>query len=93
MPPLPRIATPVTPATAKINAALAKVDASWRDFTKSCNDQVGATDADVERSNHVAMAGPGYFSVNIGYSYYCGGAHPEVGDIALTYESRIRAHR
>jgi hypothetical protein len=85
MPALPHIAAPITPATTKINAALAKVDTSWRAFLKDCHDQAGA-DFDMERSNQVAMRGPGYFAVTIGYSYDCGGAHPDGGSIALAYD-------
>ena len=85
LPALPRIAAPATPATARINAALAKEDASWRAFIKECHDQAGA-DFDLERSNQVAMSGPAYFSLTIGYSYDCGGAHPDGGTIALVYD-------
>jgi hypothetical protein len=85
MPALPRIAAPITPATTRINAALAKLDGRWRLFIRDCRDQAGA-DADVERTNQVAMRGPGYFSLTIGYSYSCGGAHPDGGTIALTYD-------
>jgi len=85
MPALPRITGALTPADARINAALSKVDASWTAFIKSCHDQAGA-DADVERSNQLAMSGPGYFAVTIGYSYDCGGAHPDGGSIALVYD-------
>ena len=58
---------------------------SWRAFIKDCHDQAGA-DADVERSNAVAMRGPGYVAVTIGYSYDCGGAHPDGGSVALAYD-------
>jgi len=85
IPALPRIAAPATPAIARINTALAKEDASWRAFIKDCRSQAGA-DFDMERSNQVAMAGPGYFAVTIGYSYDCGGAHPDGGAIALVYD-------
>jgi len=85
MPALPRITGALTPADARINTAFGKVDASWRAFIKSCHDQAGA-DADVERSNQLAMAGPGYFAVTLGYSYDCGGAHPDGGAIALVYD-------
>ena len=85
MPALPRIAGALTSADAKINTALAKEDASWRAFLKDCHDQAGAT-FDMERSNQVVMRGPGYFAVTIGYSYDCGGAHPDAGSIALVYD-------
>jgi len=85
MPALPRIGAPATPATTRINAALTKVDASWRAFVKDCHAQAGG-DFDMERSNQVAMAGPGYFAVTIGYSYDCGGAHPDGGAVALVYD-------
>ena len=85
MPALPRIAAPLTPATARINAVLTKEDASWRGFLKECHDQAGAN-FDMERSNQVAMAGPAYFALTIGYSYDCGGAHPDGGTIALVYD-------
>jgi len=85
MPALPHIAAPANPATARINAALTKVDASWRAFLRDCHQQAGK-DFDMERSNQVAMRGPGYFAVTIGYSYDCGGAHPDGGSIALVYD-------
>jgi len=85
LPALPRIAAPATPGAARINAALTKEDASWRAFIKECHDQAGA-DFDLERSNQVAMAGPAYFALTIGYSYDCGGAHPDGGTIALVYD-------
>ncbi len=85
LPALPRIAGPATPAAARINTALTKEDASWRAFIKECRDQAGPN-FDLERSNQVAMAGPAYFALTIGYSYDCGGAHPDAGTIALVYD-------
>jgi hypothetical protein len=85
MPALPRIAAPLTPASLRINTALAKADASWRGFIAACRQQAGA-DFDLERSNQVAMRGPRYLSLTIGYSYSCGGAHPDAGTIALVYD-------
>ncbi len=81
---LPRIAAPITPATTRINAALAKVDANWTAMIKDCRQQAGK-DFDMERTVDVAMRGPGYVSVAITYEYDCGGAHPDSGVIALTY--------
>ena len=52
------------------------IDASWRAFLKDCHQQAGKN-FDMERSNQVAMRGPGYVAVTIGYSYDCGGAHPD----------------
>jgi hypothetical protein len=85
MPALPRIASPITPATTRINAALAKEDSIWRAFLRDCRNQAGK-DFDMERSNQVAMRGPDYVAVTIGYSYDCGGAHPDGGAIALVYD-------
>jgi len=85
LPALPRIVDPATPATARINAALTKEDASWRAFIKECRDQAGAN-FDLERTGQVAMSGPAYFALTIGYSYDCGGAHPDGGTIALVYD-------
>jgi hypothetical protein len=81
---LPRIAAPITPATTRINAALAKVDSNWKGMIKDCHQQAGK-DFDMERTVDVAMRGPAYFSVAITYEYDCGGAHPDSGVIALTY--------
>ena len=81
---LPRIAAPITPATTRINAALAKVDANWKGMIKDCREQAGK-DFDMERTVDIAMRGPGYVSVAITYEYDCGGAHPDGGVIALTY--------
>ena len=81
---LPRIAAPVTPATTRINAALAKVDANWAAMIKDCRQQAGK-DFDMERTVEVPMRGPGYVSVAITYEYDCGGAHPDSGVIGLSY--------
>lgn len=76
---LPRIATPATPATTKINAALARLDKSWLAFRKQCG-------ADTGRSVNVTMRGPGYLSLVVNMDYYCGGAHPDNSSIALVYD-------
>src|SRR5579862_8722902 len=63
-PALPRIAAPAAPATARVNAALARLDAAWRAFLRDCASQPGgAGHAGTTRQVTVAMAGPTVLSV------------------------------
>jgi len=86
-PALPRIAEPKTAATARINAALDRMDRRWTAFAHGCHDDESAPDTDnVGRSVEVTARGPAYLSLVIRYDYSCGGAHPDGGAIALVYD-------
>jgi hypothetical protein len=86
-PALPRIAAPVTPAAAKINAALDRMDRRWVAFAHGCHDDESAPSSDAAgRSVEVTARGPAYLSLVIRYDYSCGGAHPDGGTIALVYD-------
>jgi hypothetical protein len=87
IPSLPRIASPATEASAKVNAALARADARWRTSAGVCRSVVPKpTDAEMERTTNVTMRGPGFFSVLDNQEYSCGGAHPDGASIALVYD-------
>ena len=70
---------------AKINKALDGDEARLRASIKECREQAGAR-ADWSRGVSVAMAGPGYLSLVARDNYDCGGAHPNVGTLALVYD-------
>ena len=80
----PRIAAPLTPATAKINAALARLDHRWSAFVREC--KAGGKDNSADRSVAVTMAGPRFLSVVARDEESCGGAHPDTSTLALVYD-------
>ena len=82
---LPRLAAPASPGAAKINAALARVDQSWRGFMRDCRSRAGAG-AYLTRSVRVTMAGPKVVSFLVTDEADCGGAHPSGGTMALAYD-------
>ena len=81
---LPRLAAAGAGAT-RINAALAKVDQSWRSFMRDCRSTAG-TNAYLTRSVRVTMAGPKVVSLLVTDEADCGGAHPSGGTMALAYD-------
>lgn len=86
-PSLQRIGAPATAATARINAALDRMDRRWVAFAHDCHDDESAPAADnAGRSVEVTARGPAYLSLVIRYDYSCGGAHPDGGTIALVYD-------
>ncbi|HUO91953.1 MAG TPA: hypothetical protein VMU22_03485 [Rhizomicrobium sp.] len=78
---LPRIVSPATPATARINAAFDKLDARWAEFMRGC-----PKGGETGRIVAVTMTGPQYFSVVVSDSEDCGGAHPDASTLALVYD-------
>jgi hypothetical protein len=84
---LPRIATPATPATVKINAALAQLDTRWRSFMRQCAAMPGgAGEVGTTRKVTVAMAGPSVLSLAVHEESSCGGAYPNAVDVAFAYD-------
>jgi len=81
---LPRIAAPSTAATARINAALARLDRSWAGYVRDC--LAGGKDNEASRRVEIAMRGPRYLAVLARDSEDCGGAHPDYSLTALTYD-------
>lgn len=81
---LPRIASPATPATARINAALGRLDRSWAGYVRDC--LAGGKDNEAGRHVDVSMRGPRYLSLQAWDEEDCGGAHPDNSLTALTYD-------
>ncbi len=73
------------PILARINKALDHLDAALVASLKECRLQAGKN-ADWSRGLSVAMAGPDYLSLVARDNYDCGGAHPNVGTLALVYD-------
>ena len=80
----PRIAVPQNAATAKINAALARLDRRWAGFVKDC--RAGGKDNEASRGVEITMGGPRYLAVVAHDDESCGGAHPDESRTALTYD-------
>ena len=86
---LPRIANPQDAAEARINVALARLDAVVRTASGECRKDAegpAAADASWSRTVSVTMAGPGFLSLVIVDEPFCGGAHPDTGTQALVYD-------
>ena len=88
---MPRIAAPQTPATARINAAMQRLDADGVKQAAGCLADARSSPTtekgDYQRATEVTMRGPGFFSVTVTDSYFCGGAHPDDSSLALVYVS------
>ncbi len=80
----PKIAAPKTPATAKINAALRRLDRRWAGFVKDCG--AGGKDASAERRVETTLAGPRFLSLVARDEELCGGAHPDTDTLPLVYD-------
>ena len=80
----PRIAAPQTPATAKINAALTRLDRRWAGFVREC--RAGGKDNEATRRIEATMAGPRVLSLVANDEESCGGAHPDNSTLALVYD-------
>lgn len=83
---MPRIVSPATPATAKINVDLDRVDAEWLAEAKQCRELAEGREVDLARGFFVRMRGPGYFALLITDEEYCGGAHPSNVLTPVTYD-------
>jgi hypothetical protein len=81
---MPRITAPSTPATARINAALARLDKRWAGYVDDC--EAGGKDNEAARSVEVTMAGPRFLSLVAHDEEFCGGAHPDNSTTALVYD-------
>lgn len=81
---LPRVAAPLNPATAKINAALTRLDRRWAGFVKNC--VAGGKDNEASRRVEVTMRGPRYLGLVVHDEASCGGAHADTSRTALTYD-------
>jgi hypothetical protein len=81
---LPRIASPATPAAAKINAALATLDRRWGGYVRGC--RAGGKDNEASRTAAVTMTGPRFLSIVASDEESCGGAHPDNSTLALVYD-------
>jgi hypothetical protein len=78
---LPRIVSPATPATARINAGFGALDARWARYMRDC-----PKDGDTGRVVDVTMTGPQFISLVVSDSESCGGAHPDASTLALVYD-------
>lgn len=79
---LPRIASPNNASTAKINAALAALDADWKENVAACTDG----DKAISREVGVARNAADFLAVTVFYDVSCGGAYPSSGTDAHTYD-------
>lgn len=81
----PRIARPATPAWARINAAVRRLDARAKRAARECKaDSVNPTSW--TRSVAVTMHGPDFLSYLIEDEVDCGGAHPSERHGAIVYD-------
>ena len=82
---MPRIVEPRNAAERKVNAAVARLDASVRKASTACRKDGGARSS-WERNVSVPMRGPRFISYRITDNVFCGGAHPSVGTMAIVYD-------
>ncbi len=79
---LPRIATPLDVNTNRINAALAALDANWKESVDQCT----GGDKAISRETAVARNASGFLAVSMAYEASCGGAYPASGTEYQTYD-------
>ncbi len=84
---MPEIANPADAAEQRINAALHRLDESVRKARLACHDG-GNDPTRWSRSIDVPMRGPRFLSMVIQDDIYCGGAHPDIGTMAIVYDLR-----
>jgi hypothetical protein len=82
----PRVVRPATPATRRINTALAALDTRVRTAAAACRREGGAGRSSWERRVETTMRGPAFVSFLVTDDTYCGGAHPNNGHIAIVYD-------
>jgi hypothetical protein len=87
----PRIASPADDAERKINAAVARLDARLAKSARECRNDAGPNGGDWSRTIKATMRGPRYLSYEVTDNFYCGGAHPNVGDTAIVYDLKTGA--
>lgn len=83
----PQILSPVDDAETAINQALKKLDATVVKARAECLRQ-NPKSSDWTRNIDVPMRGPRYLSYVVTDNAFCGGAHPNVGDMAIVYDLR-----
>jgi hypothetical protein len=84
---LPRIVSPKTAATDRINADLARADAQWREDAVWCRkNATSPKDVYLARGFTVTMRGPGFFALSVSDESDCGGAHPNNDVTARVYD-------
>ena len=86
MPGYPRIARPADAAQARINRALARMDASAGASAQDCLDSGGGNPTSWTRRVEATMRGPAYLSYAVEDEVDCGGAHPSTEHSALTFD-------
>lgn len=74
---LPRLGGALTPGGQRVNAGLARLDASWRAFRRDCKE--------TSRAVKVTLATPRVLGLLVSDEADCG-AHPAEGQMALVYD-------
>ena len=77
---IPRIVDPADAAEQRINAAVRRLDAAGL--------RAVCAGGDWERQATVTMHGPGFLSLEVSDSFYCGGAHPDDATYTIVYDLR-----
>jgi hypothetical protein len=83
----PRITAPLTPATIKVNAALARADRRALAAAKACTATAGQQPAMWSRTVFVTMRTGRFIAFVASDDADCGGAHPDSGMLALVYDA------
>ncbi len=78
----PRIVSPAGPKIERINQALTRADARAKKAMKDC----GKAPNTYERAITAPMTGEPFLSLIASDYAECGGAHPSIGQLALTYD-------
>ncbi len=78
----PRIVSPAGPKIERINQALTRADARAKKAMKDC----GKAPNTYERAITAPMTGEPFLSLIASDFAECGGAHPSIGQLALTYD-------
>lgn len=89
------VAAPHDRAAARINQALVRADARVRGAAQSCLAAGPSAATDNKpwwtRKVSVAMRGPAYLALVAADDWFCGGAYPNTGQVALVYDLRTGA--
>lgn len=81
----PRIARPASAAEARVDAAVARLDARVRRAVRACRAD-GGTRTSWTRAIDVPMRGPAFLSYVVTDQVYCGGAYPSESHAAIVYD-------
>jgi len=79
---MPRLVTSDFEPYERINAALAALDADWKENVAQCTDGEKAISRDVSVTRNT----PGFLAVNSVYDVSCGGAYPSSGTDQYAYD-------